>query len=89
MPTTTTLIRLADVMRIVGFGKSQIYKLIGRGDFPPPVKLGRASRWSASEVAEWVQGRIATRGPAAWSPMSPNRNVPRAAMLYTDGGIRG
>ncbi|HEU5478475.1 MAG TPA: AlpA family phage regulatory protein [Candidatus Tumulicola sp.] len=89
MPTTTTLIRLADVMRIVGFGKSQIYKLIGRGEFPLPVKLGRASRWSASEVAEWVQGRIATRSPGAWGPMSPNRIAPRREVLYTDGGTRG
>lgn len=56
-----SLIRLADVVRIVGLRKSQIYKLISHGGFPAPVKIGRASRWAASEIADWVQARLAER----------------------------
>jgi predicted DNA-binding transcriptional regulator AlpA len=56
-----SLIRLADVVRIVGLRKSQIYKLISLGQFPLPVKIGRASRWSAAEITEWVEARLADR----------------------------
>jgi prophage regulatory protein len=58
---SASLVRLADVVHTVGLRKSQIYKLIRAGGFPLPVKIGRASRWSAAEIAEWVQLRLAER----------------------------
>jgi predicted DNA-binding transcriptional regulator AlpA len=64
MVPSTTLIRLCDVARIVGLRKSQIYKLIAAGEFPSPVKIGRASRWSAAEIAGWVQAKLADRDGA-------------------------
>jgi len=48
------LIKLPDVCRQVGLGKTAIYALIAEGEFPEPVKLGCASRWSQLEVQEWV-----------------------------------
>lgn len=61
MHAATTLIRLADVVAIVGLRKSHVYNLISRGQFPGPVKIGRASRWSASEVHDWVHARLSDR----------------------------
>ncbi len=62
--TETTLIRLPKVQEIVPYSRSTIYSLIARGEFPPPVKLGRASAWLKSEVLDWVEGRIAKRQSA-------------------------
>lgn len=49
------LIRIEEVKRRVGLGKSMIYRLIQEGRFPPPYKISPfASRWSDREVAAWI-----------------------------------
>lgn len=49
------LIKLAEVSRRVGLGKSMIYRLIGEGRFPAPYKISAyASRWSEAEVVAWI-----------------------------------
>ena len=54
------LLRLPRVKERTGFRKSHIYALIRRGDFPPPVRIGRRSvAWDASAVDAWVRERIA------------------------------
>lgn len=53
-------IRLPEVQRITGLGRSQIYTLAQRDAFPKPVKLAeRCSAWIESEVTDWVRARIA------------------------------
>lgn len=57
---TEKLLRLPDVERTVGYKRSTIYKLIESGRFPRPIALGdRASAWVESEIAKWVESRIA------------------------------
>ncbi|MFP6861268.1 helix-turn-helix transcriptional regulator [Pseudomonas sp.] len=57
------LIKLPEVCRQAGFGKSAIYDMIKAGTFPGPIKLGYGSRWSQREVQAWVEeqknGRLA------------------------------
>ena len=49
------LIRLEEVKRRVGLGKSMIYRLIQEGKFPAPYKVSpSASRWSDREVIAWI-----------------------------------
>ncbi len=48
-------IKLDEVKRRVGLGKSMIYKLISEGKFPAPYKLSAfASRWSDREITAWI-----------------------------------
>ena len=56
-----SLLHLAEVRRIVGIGKSQLYRLIAAGDFPAPVKIGRSSRWLSSEVDAWIHAQASIR----------------------------
>lgn len=58
-----TFLKLEDVKRATGLGRSTIYDLMAETPprFPKPVKLGRANAWSASEVAGWQQAHIAAR----------------------------
>jgi prophage regulatory protein len=56
------LLRKPEVLRRVGLSAAQIYRLISRGEFPAPVKLGQNSvAWIQSEVSDWVARRIAER----------------------------
>ena len=56
----TTLLRLPEVLRRTGFGRSTLYKLVADGGFPKPLKLSvRASAWVESEVEGFIQSRIA------------------------------
>lgn len=50
------LIKLNEVSRRVGLGRSMIYRLISQDRFPAPYKLSaQASRWSEREVVAWIQ----------------------------------
>ena len=56
---TRLLLRLPEVVGRVGFGKSTIYALIKRGQFPSPIALGaRARAWISTEVDAWIAQRI-------------------------------
>lgn len=39
---------------ITGFSAKHIYHLINQGDFPKPIKIGRASLWRLSEINKWL-----------------------------------
>jgi len=59
------LIKLPEVCRQVGLGKSSIYEMIAAEAFPPPIKLGRYSRWSQIEIQGWVETQKTLRKKAA------------------------
>jgi len=50
-------IRMNDVEGLIGLKNSAIYRLIQRGEFPTPIKLGSASRWSLRTVEAWMNER--------------------------------
>ncbi len=65
-PAADRLIKLDQVMSVVGLGKTLIYRLVGDGAFPKPLKLGsNASRWSESEIFSWIAHQIAARPAVA------------------------
>jgi len=43
-----------EVVNIVGFKKSTIYKFIRNKTFPKPIKIGRSSRWKLSDINNWL-----------------------------------
>ena len=50
-----SLIDLATVQKQIHKGKSWIYKEIGLGGFPAPLKLGRSSLWSQNSINEFIE----------------------------------
>jgi prophage regulatory protein len=57
--TTTTIWRLPEVLRQTGLSRSTIYEMIGRGDFPRQVQLGRrAVGWIADDVVKWIHAKV-------------------------------
>ncbi|WP_030131607.1 AlpA family transcriptional regulator [Pseudomonas sp. QTF5] len=69
----TTLIRVSEVMAMVGLARPTIYKLMQQQDsgFPLPVKLSNSNArgapvaWVLAEVQAWTRARIATRTKVA------------------------
>jgi prophage regulatory protein len=48
------IIRLAEVATMLAIGPSTIYKYIGEGKFPAPVKVGEKNvRWRLADVLAW------------------------------------
>ncbi len=54
---STRLLRLREVCRMVGFGKSTIYKYMNDSlrPFPKPLKIGVSSRWAEADIFSWVE----------------------------------
>jgi len=65
MSSPYSVIRMKELIKIVGLSRSYIHALQARGDFPSPIRLvkgGRATGYLRSEVDDWLKGRIdATR----------------------------
>ena len=58
--------RLPAVVEITGLSKATIYRLIGRGDFPPRVQLSpRCVGWRVGDVDEWLEKRLSVADAAA------------------------
>jgi predicted DNA-binding transcriptional regulator AlpA len=64
-PTPPSLLPLPAVSRRASLGASRIYALIAEGQFPPPVKVGRSSRWVEAEVDAWIASLIQARATSA------------------------
>ncbi len=53
------LIRMHEVERLSGLGKSSIYELMRAGKFPKSIRLhARMVAWPETAVLAWIQGRI-------------------------------
>jgi len=52
-------LRSRDVLNKVGLRKSNLYKMIGEGLFPKPIKVGRASLWIEEEVDAVLKAYVA------------------------------
>lgn len=50
--------RMADLLGRVGLKRTQVFELIRKGEFPRPVKCGRASLFVSREVDAWIEERI-------------------------------
>jgi prophage regulatory protein len=57
--TSERLIRLPQVLDMVGLGKTTVYAMIKDGNFPQPRKVRGLSVWVESEVQNWVRSVVA------------------------------
>jgi predicted DNA-binding transcriptional regulator AlpA len=52
---------LPTLKNAIGLSRSNIYQQIQAGKFPAPLKIGRSSRWLASEIHAWVNTQACAR----------------------------
>ena len=56
------LLRRAEVERMVGLRRSALYAKMERGEFPRPLKIGRAVRWISHEIRAWCDSLPRSHG---------------------------
>jgi len=59
-PSMDALVDMKFIVSDCLFSDKWIYRLISQGRFPKPIKMGRMSRWIASDYYEWRDGYIAS-----------------------------
>ncbi|SRR6266446_7560437 len=69
------LVRVTDVCAITGLSVPTIYRLMGRGKFPRPLKITATARaWRLSEITAWIDSRDRkSPGPAFTGPPRQNQ----------------
>lgn len=45
---------IQDLIKASGFKRTFIYAQIKQGNLPKPIKIGRCSRWKATDVEQWL-----------------------------------
>jgi len=61
---TDRLVSVEAVAERLSVCRRQIYRLWARGEIPPPVKVGGATRWPESEVNAYIEELKQAREPA-------------------------
>ena len=52
------LLKIATVQALTGLGKTTLYALVSRQQFPQPIRRGmRCTRWRAGDVVTWLQAQ--------------------------------
>ena len=60
------ILKVKEVAEEINVSVQQIYKLVSKGRFPKPIKLGeRGSGWLTSEIDAWLQSRVDARDEEA------------------------
>ncbi len=58
-PRAIQILRLPDVCRATGLGRSMVYQLEASSQFPRRVKIGaRAVGWIEDEIQQWLADRV-------------------------------
>jgi excisionase family DNA binding protein len=61
--TSSLLIDGKACSAMLGISHRTLLRLVERGEAPPPVKLGRLTRWRAADVEAYVTGLAPAGGP--------------------------
>lgn len=77
------ILRLPDVCRATGLGRSMIYQLEAESQFPRRVRIGaRAVGWIEAEVQSWLRERVTRardprrqRQPVEFTVTKANRKI--------------
>ena len=63
------IIRKPELLEITGVSIASIYRWVGEGRFPAPVRLGpNSSGWRESEVEAWLETREPVQAVGATAP---------------------
>lgn len=55
------LMRLPDVLSVTGSSRATIYRMMGRAEFPRPIRFGSSSCWDQGEIRDWIEAKKRAR----------------------------
>lgn len=56
-PCPARLVTIFELARTLGCSTRHIRRLVARGEFPPPIRIGTLIRWPIGAVEAWVDAR--------------------------------
>jgi len=57
-----TLITKKQVLKIIGFGKTKLFEMVRKDQFPQPIRFNQTCiRWRLSDVKQWIEEQAAKR----------------------------
>lgn len=57
------ILRLREVLALIGVSKTTMYRWIGANQFPKPINLSSSSvGWLEADIEDWIQSKIEARG---------------------------
>ena len=59
------LLRAQDLARALLISVRSVWKLSAHGGLPPPIRLGRSTRWRAADVRRWIEEQGQSRDELA------------------------
>lgn len=83
MNSNDKLIRLPEVLALVGLGRTAWLDRVKAKTAPQPVHIGRATAWSFNDVQAWMRGWH-DRRPASQAPRADLPTNPLSAALHAD-----
>ena len=57
-PESSQFMSLSQVLQIVPVGRSTLYAMINKNEFPSQIKIGHSSYWSKDIVNKWVEDKL-------------------------------
>jgi prophage regulatory protein len=82
------LLRLPEVVKLVGLSKSTVYNYIKENKFPPSYPISTRCRgWDSSAVNQWIQDRI-NGVPLRTLPTNQGNPPNPVTSVDVPGGIR-
>jgi prophage regulatory protein len=75
--TLDRVIRKPELLEITGVSTATIYRWIGEGHFPAPIKLGpNSTGWRESAVQAWLESREPVEVRRAETQQAPRKQGP-------------
>lgn len=73
----------SEVAQLLGVSRAHVWRLHKAGKLPEPVRLGRAVRWSRTEIESWLTAGAPAR--PAWERLNGPRQLGRAPRFTAHG----
>lgn len=70
-----TVLRMPQVIEMIGVSRAHVYALISRDEFPRPILIGkRAVGWMETDIRSWINARPLA---GSWTKISARPHHPR------------
>ena len=57
------LLRISEVVQLLGISKPTVYRLMNEGEFPRPIRLSKARvAWLQADLDKWLESRPTLEG---------------------------
>lgn len=76
MSTLPNLLTKTEVLQATRVSDRTVERLVRRGAFPKPMRMGKCAYWEVAAVARWMEAKLEAQ--RSWTPKTRKRASPSA-----------